>query len=707
MSNTSDKSGVVAISADQGRIDYSAERARAQFDVEEMRAFLLGGPDRAAKMALAYRIIERDPILSFQLEGGHPFDMTRPELRAKTMAQLRRVVEVRRTFKDKELDELFLIAMCELSESFSMRLFVTEALFVRSFRLFGTRAQQAEWVPKILAWESIGCFAMTELGHSSNLRGIETTATYDAANRDFIIDTPSLMATKIWIGMAGETATHTACLARLLVRGQDCGLHWFVVPLRDPETGRLMPGVTAGDVGAKAGRNGLDNGWIQFTHVRVPRDAMLARWAHVAADGTFHAGLNPEDADPANNVSPAAAAGLAYAGLIPERLEITRGIPMMLNQALTIAVRYAAGRRQGPAGNPQVLDYPSIQAALMPALARMHAVMAAAGAVWTTWHAMEEGGPNALLQGLPDMHALSAGIKATVTWDGADILERCRRAMGGHAYSRYNAIADYIGDYGVMTTGGGDNAVLVQQTARYVLAMARKAMSDPAKFAATVAPTDSVAYLPAAVALAAEGVPPAVSDWSSLAQLHVVLQWLAVAKVQALGMSLAAAPKGGMTRAWNAAHAELSAVAQLHTHQYLARAIRIRAGDLAPTARDSGAAPAALQSTFVHLARLYLLDVLRQFARDLLLHGWARDAVEQLDAEFADACAKVRDQAMPLVDAFGLPDWILQAPLARADGDGYRAYLATIQNAPNCFGPPKYWDAEVRPLTAPAGRSRL
>jgi alkylation response protein AidB-like acyl-CoA dehydrogenase len=33
----------------------------------------------------------------------------------------------------------------------------------------------------------LGCFAMTELGHSSFLRGIETTATYDKPTGEFIL----------------------------------------------------------------------------------------------------------------------------------------------------------------------------------------------------------------------------------------------------------------------------------------------------------------------------------------------------------------------------------------------------------------------------------------------------------------------------------------------------------------------------------------
>jgi acyl-CoA oxidase len=43
--------------------------------------------------------------------------------------------------------------------------------------------------------------------------------------------------------------------------------------------------------------------------------------------------------------------------------------------------------------------------------------------------------------------------------------------MGGHAYSAYNAIPSIIADWGVMTTGGGDNVVLAQQHARYLLSL--------------------------------------------------------------------------------------------------------------------------------------------------------------------------------------------------------------------------------------------
>ena len=50
---------------------------------------------------------------------------------------------------------------------------------------------------------------MTELGHGSNVSGLETTAIFDRAHDSFVIHTPSVTATKWWIGGAAQSATHT------------------------------------------------------------------------------------------------------------------------------------------------------------------------------------------------------------------------------------------------------------------------------------------------------------------------------------------------------------------------------------------------------------------------------------------------------------------------------------------------------------------
>lgn len=64
----------------------------------------------------------------------------------------------------------------------------------------------------------IGCFALTELGHGSNVRGILTTAHYDAAREEFIINSPSDLAMKFWIGGAAKTSNMAVVCAQLILK---------------------------------------------------------------------------------------------------------------------------------------------------------------------------------------------------------------------------------------------------------------------------------------------------------------------------------------------------------------------------------------------------------------------------------------------------------------------------------------------------------
>lgn len=197
------------------------------------------------------------------------------------------------------------------------------------------------------------------------------------ADGSWDIHTPHIGATKWWIGGAGETSTHSAVYARLITGGVDHGVHVFLVQIRDLETHRPMDGVFVGDVGGKMGRDGIDNGWIQFHHCRVPRSALLCKFAAVAADGVY---TKAADAKPQ----------LAYGALIQGRAHIVQDSASGLQMATTIAVRWALARRQGapfsyrddgsevarpdPSREPQLLDYTTHQAKLLPLVATAYAL---------------------------------------------------------------------------------------------------------------------------------------------------------------------------------------------------------------------------------------------------------------------------------------------------------------------------------------------
>ena len=49
-----------------------------------------------------------------------------------------------------------------------------------------------------------------------------------------------------------------------------------------------------GDIGTKLGYNSIDNGYLKFTHFRVPRKALLSRFMSITKTGDFKMKANPK-----------------------------------------------------------------------------------------------------------------------------------------------------------------------------------------------------------------------------------------------------------------------------------------------------------------------------------------------------------------------------------------------------------------------------
>lgn len=260
--------------------------------------------------------------------------------------------------------------------------------------------------------------------------------------------------------MAGHTATHAVVIAQTYTQGSHIGLNWFVVPLRDTVTGKPLPGVDVGDLGHKVGHQGVDNGWIQFHQVRIPRTYMLSRWCSVDQNGQVsHTATNPV---------------VMYATLIPERIGLVPMTCALAIQALIITSRYGVVRRQG---GRQIMDYQSHYAKLIPATAFMYMAQNSLEVLDEQLKLLMVTGdsnkmdPKKYVDHMSDMHCISAALKGMSGFYCMEILETCRRACGGHAYSTYNALGSLMNDLSVMTTGGGDNVVLLQQAAHHLLGL--------------------------------------------------------------------------------------------------------------------------------------------------------------------------------------------------------------------------------------------
>lgn len=94
-------------------------------------------------------------------------------------------------------------------------------MFMRSLQQFCNEEQYKHWVPLARNLNVVGCYAQTELGHGSNVSGLETTATYDIKTDEFVIHTPSITATKFWPGEMGQFSNYALVMARLIIPDED------------------------------------------------------------------------------------------------------------------------------------------------------------------------------------------------------------------------------------------------------------------------------------------------------------------------------------------------------------------------------------------------------------------------------------------------------------------------------------------------------
>jgi acyl-CoA oxidase len=160
-------------------------------------------------------------------------------------------------------------------------------MFLASIIAMMTDEQRAKWDPLARKGLILGSYAQTELGHGSDVAGLETTATFDRQNDQFIVDTPTPTATKWWPGDLGLMCTHAVVFAKLIIDDNSYGVLPFMVQLRDTNSFMPLPGIKCGDMGPKIGFNSKNNGWTSFDKVRIPRENMMMKYTKVAKDGTF------------------------------------------------------------------------------------------------------------------------------------------------------------------------------------------------------------------------------------------------------------------------------------------------------------------------------------------------------------------------------------------------------------------------------------
>lgn len=637
------------------------ERKKASFDSTQMSEYLHGKAylERDAELV---QLLSTDPSGAFD-KSNWPYlgrtDKFRVALKKdKRLAQLGLEHDW-----DRETTQ-HADALCDLPGPFGLH----KTMFITTIANMGTDEQKEKWLGPAMRFEIIGCYAQTELGHGSNVQGIETTATYDEATQEYEIHSPSMTASKWWIGGLGRSATHAIVMAQLILKGKKHGPHPFIVQIRDVETREPLPGIYIGDIGPKFGYNTTDNGYMLFDHVKVPYLNQLARFAKVEADTAVY--------------TPPKSNALTYGTLTWVRANIVQQARSVLMRSVTVAIRYCAVRRQfadhdSPKfeGNKpietQVLDYTMVQARIFPILAKAYAFHYTSKYMFELYNKNIENINQGDLSLMAETHASSSGLKALCTIEAAEAIEVCRRACGGHGYSSASGLGSFYMDYLPQVTWEGDSYMISQQTSRYLLKQMRALKANPNKVEKTFI-TDYFHHY-----LKNKG---GQADVTFSGDLHDPM-WF----VKAFGYRAAwlveqtQELRDGLTkRSWNSILPELYKCSKAHS-----QALVVYNFAMAILHDEELNNKPALRTVMQQLFLLYVISTMEQEGAEFLSCGYLKpNQYQLLSTKLQELMLVIRPQAVPLVDSFALSDYLLNSQLGSSSGDAYQGLFKLALNEP-------------------------
>ncbi|WP_175986754.1 acyl-CoA dehydrogenase family protein [Microbacterium tenebrionis] len=333
-------------------------------------------------------------------------------------------------------------------------------LFGSAVLQLGTQEHHDKWLPGIMDLSIPGAFAMTEIGHGSDVAAAATTATFDPETDEFVINTPFRAATKEYLGNAALHGVAATVFAQLITNGVNHGVHCFYVPLRG-EDGNDLPGISREDDGLKGGLNGIDNGRLAFDNVRVPRTNLLNKYGDVDENGVY---TSPID-------NPGRRFFTMLGTLVQGRVSLDGAASWGSALGLYIAITYATQRRQFDGADGQevvLLDYGKHQRRLLPRLATTYAQIFAHDEFLQKFDGVFSGRTDTP-DDREDLETLAAALKPLSTWHALDTLQEAREACGGSGYMFENRLVGLRQDLDIYVTFEGDNNILLQLVGKRLL----------------------------------------------------------------------------------------------------------------------------------------------------------------------------------------------------------------------------------------------
>ncbi|XP_058798403.1 probable peroxisomal acyl-coenzyme A oxidase 1 [Phymastichus coffea] len=635
------------------------ERQRCSFEPQELTHLLDGSPEKTTLRREREEYFLSDPELSDKVPAKYKSHKEVYEDAVRKGCLILKKVRELQNMGKGDMDVFTQVLGGTLGSAIlkdGNPLSLHWVMFIPAIMGQGSVEQQGYWIARAWSSEIIGTYAQTELGHGTFIRGLETTATYEPSSQQFVLNSPTLTSYKWWPGGLGQTANYAVVVAQLYTKGECKGIHPFIVQIRDEETHEPMPGIKIGEIGTKLGMNAVNNGFLGFDNVRIPREQMLMKNSKVLEDGTYVKA--PSDK-------------LTYGTMMFVRVVIVRDVARYLAKAATIAIRYSVVRRQGQAKpdgpETQIIDYVTQQHKLFPNLAACFALVWAADWIWEMYNNVTAELDQGELERLPELHALACCLKAVATADAAGGVEQLRLACGGHGYMDASNLPATYGLVTAACTYEGENTVLLLQTARYLVKARRQAVSGDA-----LPPT--VDYLQLLSRRSKQR--PWRNSSDCVVRAH---QAVAAGKIKQAADNLDRRLRCGLAPedAWNETSIELAQAAEAHCRAFIVlrfvEAVRALAASLSRP----------LHQALLDLCELYLANsVLLRLGDFLRFSCLQNQDVPGLQRRLEELLALVRVNAVGIVDGFDIRDEILGSALGVYDGNVYQRLYDEAMKSP-------------------------
>lgn len=371
--------------------------------------------------------------------------------------------------------------------------------------------------------------------------------------------------------------------------------------------------------------------------------------AKIHDDGTFERINNPL---------------LNYGVMLYTRVSIILDAALVLSKAAAISIRYSYVRRQSPIDpnerEPKIIDHVTQQLKLFPSLIKGIVFKVMARNLLNLRLKVNEELKSGDLSRLPELHALSCGLKAVCTNEAVKWTEICRLSCGGHGFLESAGLHNLYKFAVTYQTYEGDNTVLLLQTARFLLKSFERAKSGKLL-------VRGVSYIEDFLSLKGERL-------NFIGSIDGILK---AVQITAAGNIEKALRGTDNKKTLNQMGSTLTKAAELHCFAYILSTL---IDELSNETRKSSP---ELKEIFENILEFFAVDLILNLLGEVLQFvNITNMEIENLQKRLENSLKFLKTNAIGLVDGFDFSDEVLSSTLGSYDGNVYGRLFEAAKKSP-------------------------